>query len=100
MKRTIKELSKLKGKVYVYLKDEKTAKIFLKNAELEEFKFNRIKPTENKRSNIIAVKARKQLSYVGFVGHMAFQCPSGVEGNFYRIDYKKYISGDDEYYYG
>lgn len=99
MQRTIKELSKLKGKVYVYLADGKIAKIFLQNAESEGFKFGNIKPTENEWSNIIAVEKRKQLSYVNFVGHIAFQCPSGVEGNFHRIDYKKYISGDDEYNY-
>lgn len=88
------------GKIYVYLADKRIAKIFLQNAESEGFKFGNIKPTENGWSNIIAVEKRKQLCYVNFVGYMAFQYPSGVEGNFYRIDYKKYISGDDEYYYG
>lgn len=98
--RTIENLTNLKGKVYVYLADERIAKSFLTNAENEGFIFGAIKPTENGWSNIIAVEKHKQLSYVNFVGHMAFQCPSGVVENFYRIDYKKYISGDDDYYYG
>lgn len=97
MNRTVKQLSKLNGKVYVYLEDEKIAKQFMQDAEAEGFRFGKIKPTENGISNIIAIEENKQLSYVGFVGHMAFQCPSGVEGNFYRIDYKKYINGDKDF---
>lgn len=90
MNRTVEQLSKLNGKVYVYLEDEKIAKQFMQDAEAEGFRFGKIKPTENGISNIIAIEENKQLSCVGFIGHMAFQCPSGVEGNFYRIDYKKY----------
>lgn len=99
MQRTVKKLSRLEGKVYVYLADENIAKQFLQDAEFEGFRFRKIKPTDNGWSSIIAVGKNKQLSYVGFVGHMAFQYPSGVNGNFYRVDYKKYIDGDEDFAY-
>lgn len=96
--RTLTELRKgLKGRIYIYLEDEKICNVFLKNAEDEGYRFGKIKPTKNDGSNIIALEKNKQLSYVGFVGHMAFQCPDGVKGNFYRIDYKKFINGDKDY---
>ena len=97
MNRTVEQLSKLNGKVYVFLEDENIAKQFMQNAEAEGFRFGKIKPTENHTSNIISVEKNKQLSFVGFVGRMAFQCPSGVEGNLFRVDYKKYINDDEDF---
>lgn len=97
--RTIKNLREsLKGKIYIYLENEQICKRFLQDAENEGYMFGKIKPTENGGDDIIALENKNQLSYVGFVGHMAFQCPSGVEGNFYRVDYKKYINGNNNFF--
>ncbi len=98
--RTLTELrSALKGRIYIYLENDEICRKFLQSAEDEGFRFGKIKPTDNGTANIIALEKRKQLSYVGFVGHMAFQCPSGVEGEFYRIDYRKFITGEKDYFY-
>lgn len=98
--RTLTELrNNLKGKIYIYLEDRTICKQFLNDAENEGFHFGKIKPTDSDGADIIALEKGKQLSYVGFVGHMAFQCPSGVEGSFYRIDYRKFANGDRVYTY-
>lgn len=98
--RTITDLrDSLPGRIYVYLGNEKICQRFLQDAEKEGYLFGQIKPTESGGSNIIALEKRKQLSHVGFVGHMAFQCPSGVKGEFYRIDYEKYVNGEKDFFF-
>ena len=101
-KRTLEELRRsLNGKVYIYLKDTETCKRFLRDAENEGYGFGNIKPTENSTDDIIALEHRKQLSYVGFVGRVAWQCNGGTNasGKFHRIDYDKYVNGDDDFYF-
>lgn len=100
--RKIEDLRKsLKGKVYIYLKDTETCKRFLRDAENEGYRFGTIKPTENSTDDIIALEHRKQLSYVGFVGHVAWMCNGGTDavGKFHRIDYDKYASGEEDFYF-
>lgn len=84
--------SSIKGKIYIYLDNEKIGKQFLQDAEDEGYMFGKIKPTDNTWSNIIALENRKHISYVGFVGHVAFQC--GGSGDLTRVDYEKYVNGD------
>ena len=94
MNRTIEDLrNTIKGKIYIYLGNEKIGKQFMQDAENEGYRFGKINPTENGWSNIIALEKRKQLSYVGFVGHMNFQCNGGSDGGLTRIDYEKYVNG-------
>ncbi len=96
--RTLTELRNgINGRIYIYLADQDICKKFLKDAEAEGYRFGKVRPTESECADIIALEKNKQLSYVGFVGHMAFQCPSGVEGAFYRIDYRKFSSGNNDY---
>lgn len=98
--RTLTELrAGLKGRIYIYLDNDETCRKFLRKAEDEGYHFGGIKPTESGGSGIIALEKNKQLSFVGFVGHMAFQCNGGSnKGNgFYRIDYRKFIGGDKDY---
>ena len=87
-----------KGNIYIYLENEKIGIQFLKDAEEQGYRFGKIKPTDNSWSDIIALKRRNQLAYVGFVGHMYFQAANG-EPSLTRIDYKKYISGDPLFLY-
>ncbi len=98
---TLTELRQsLRGRIYMYFDSEEIYKKFLKNAEEEGFLFNKIKPTQNSTDSIIALEHRKQLSYVGFVGHVAFQCNGGTNAeNFYRIDYRKFLNGEEDYFY-
>ena len=87
-----------KGKIHIYLRDEKTAVEFLTDAENEGYRFGKIKPTENHISDIIALEKNKQLSYVTFCGRVCFQSGGGRmkdEGLYHRIDYAGYKNGDE-----
>ena len=49
--RTVKELSKMDGRVYVFVKDESIRKIFLQDAENEGFTFgDQVLPTDSEYS--------------------------------------------------
>lgn len=87
------------GKVYVYLNSETIGRRFLEDAEKEGYRLGKTRPAQSGSSDIIALEHGKQLSFVGFVGHMAFQCPSGVSGKFYRVDYERYINGDENFFF-
>lgn len=98
--RTISNLRDiLKGKVWVYLKDEETCRRFYEDAEQEGFLFGKYLPTDAGIDDIIAIHKDKTLAHVGSVGHMAFHAPSSVDGGLLRIDYAKYIAGDENFYY-
>lgn len=99
--RTLTELrNSLKGRIYIYLENKDICKKFLQDAENEGYRFGKIKPTKSSGSNIIALEKNKKLSYVGFVGHIAFQCNGGSDNSdFYRIDYRKFINGDKDYFF-
>lgn len=89
----------LAGKIYIYCKDETTAKEFLAAAEKEGYHFGTIKPTDNKLDDFIALEENKQLSYVGFVGRIAVQCSGSENANLHIIDYVKYRDGEEDYYF-
>lgn len=87
----------LQGRVYIYLKDETTCRKFYEQAEAEDFKFGKNKPTESPIDNIIALEHNKQLSFVGFAGYMAVQCNGGSNRSLIIVDYDKYIAGAEIY---
>ena len=101
--RTIKALAELKGKVYVYLSDEKIGNAFLQQAEKEGFSFrNGKKPSDRDMgyANIMTVCHDYTINYVvGWAGNMLFHCATKRNGNkkLIRIDYAKYIGGDRNY---
>lgn len=98
MNRTIENLrNAISDKIYIYCDDEKNSKQFIRDAENEGYRFGKIKPTENSWSNIVALEQNKQLSYVGFCGHMAFQCNGGDNGGLTRIDYEKYAKHNKDF---
>lgn len=101
--RTLNHLrNSLEGKIYIYMKDRETAEQFLADAEEEGYRFGTYLPTENHIDDIIALERGGQLSHPGFVGHMAFSCNGGTNGpedGFHRIDYHKYKSGAEDFYY-
>lgn len=95
MSHTIKNLSQMDGRVYVFFKREALCKQFLSQAEQEGFTFqDGAKPTERHTSDIIAVNNDFTINYVGSVGHVAFG--SNVkkigEEKLMRINYEKFIS--------
>lgn len=81
MKKAIRTLNQLRenldGKIYIYLKDEKTIKIFFENAEAEGYLFGKTKPSQSPMDNIVSLKKNKMLAYVGAIGRMEFQCNGG-----------------------
>lgn len=91
-------LSKLltlnKGKIYVFLSDETTGNAFLKNIEAEDFTFaDGIKPTGRHWDNIIAINTDKTISYVGFIGRIAFQCGKNTgKDQFIKINYHELLN--------
>ena len=97
--RTITELSKLNGKVYVYLRNETVAKKFLIDAEADGFTFgDGVKPTERDISDLFVVNRDWSISYVGWAGHMAYKSANCIgDQELIRIDYEKYILGFEDY---
>ena len=97
--RNVTELSKLNGKVYVYLRDEVIARRFLQDAENEGFTFGGgEKPTARPGNNLYVVNCDWTISHVGWAGHMAFQSAKRIgEQELIRVDYEKYLLGEEEY---
>lgn len=94
MSKSIRELSQIDGRVYVYLRTTAIAEEFLRQAEAEGFTFcDGIKPTGRKAEEIMAVNPDFTLNYVGTNGRIAYG--SGVKkvGNkdLVRIDYETFI---------
>lgn len=98
--RTIKNLSKLNGRVYVYLANAEIGHRFLQQAEAEGFTFNDgVKPTERRCEEIMAINHDYTLNFMGTNGRIAYG--SGVKQvggeQLIRIDFEKYLSGDNDY---
>lgn len=94
MSQTIKQLSQMDGRVYVFFRTDDLCQDFLSQAEQEGFTFqDGAKPKERHTGDIIAVNNDSTINYVGSVSHVAFG--SNVkrigEENLIRIDYEDYI---------
>lgn len=87
--KTIKELANMGERVYVYLKDEKTAQRFLRDAEAEGFTFgDGVHPIERHWSDLYAIHSDGTLNYVGAIGHIEYgSCSNSV----LRVDYKIFL---------
>ena len=91
MKQTIRQLSQLNGRVYVYFKTDELCQQFLLQAEQEGFTFgDGVKPTERHTSDIIAVNKDFTINYVGANGRIAFGSGAKKLGDekLIRIDYE------------
>ena len=98
--RNVTELSKIKGKVMVYVGNRTVERKFLHDAEEEGFMFgNSIKPTDSPEDDLYVVHRDWTLGHAGWAGHMALMgMPSPYE-KLYIIDYEKYLFGEEDYYY-
>ena len=100
--RTIRYLSKLTGRVYVYLANAEAGIRFLQQAEAEGYTYpDGVKPTERGYSEIMAINHDRTINFVGTNGRTAFQSGAKAVGSeqMIRVDYEKYLSGADDYYY-
>lgn len=97
--RTVENLMKMDGRVFVYLRGNETKRRFLTDAESEGFMFrNWVKPADGPCSNLYVLNDDRTLNYPGCIGHMAFHNPKSWRGKtMIRIDYEKYVSGQDDY---
>ena len=100
--RTITELSRKNGRIYVYLANVAIGEKFMQLAEDEGFTFgDGAKPTDRCYAEIMAVNGNKTINFVGANGRIAFG--SGVKkiGNddLIRVDFQKYITGAEDYLY-
>ena len=95
-KRTVTELSRLGGRVYVYLKDDCTGESILKATEAEGFTFgDGVKPTDRHYSRVMAVHADGTINYVGAMGMVAFG--ANADG-MVRVDFSEYLKGSDDFF--
>ena len=93
MSKTIRELAKLNGRVYVYLADETTGKQFLEQAEQEGFTFgDGVKPTQRHWSELMAVNRDGTINYVGTNGRIAWSSGAKTIGGeaLIRVDFRRY----------
>ena len=100
--RTITELSKMNGRVYVYLANVEIGEKFLQQAEDEGFTFaDGAKPTERCYAEVMAVNGNLTINFVGANGRIAFG--SGVkkigDDELIRVDFEKYAAGEENYGY-
>ena len=95
--KTIKQLVfKNEKRVYVYLSDKETQKRFISDAEAQGYTFmDGVKISERDGDDYYAINDNNTVNYINSIGRMAFQ--SGTD-SIIRIDYKKYISGNSDYY--
>ena len=96
--KTIKQLvSKTEKRVYVYLSDKETQEKFISAAEAQGYTFeDGVKISERASDNFYAVNRNHTVNFINGIGRMAFQ--AGAD-RIVRIDYRKYISGAEDYFY-
>ena len=94
MSKTIRELSEMNGRVYIYLRTPALGDRFLRQAELEGFTFgDGEKPTSRQYAEVMAVNRDKTINYVGTNGRIAYGGGAVKIGNepLIRIDYESII---------
>lgn len=95
MSKTIRELTELNGRVYVYLADEATGRQFLEQAEQEGFTFgDGVEPTQRHWSDLMAVNHDGTINYVGTNSRIAWSSGAKTVGGetLIRVDYRRYLS--------
>lgn len=93
-----KLLRSSKKRVYVFLADKETEAKFIADANAEGYVFeDGTTLLERTSSNLYALNRNKTVNYLNTIGRIAFQCNSK---HIVRVDYKKYIDGNEDYYYG
>ena len=98
--RTIKNLLKNNGRVYVYLANTEIGHRFLQQAEAEGFTYgDGAKPMEREYAEIMAINPDGTLNYVGTNGRIAYGSGLRRIGDklLIRIDFEKYLFGDNDY---
>ena len=93
--RTIRDLIKTDKKVYIYLQNKAIEYRFMSDAEREGITYgDGIKPTERPVDDIMALNSDGTISFLGWAGRMPYHYSKDTVK---RVDYERYICGDDYY---
>ena len=95
----VAELTKLSGRVYVFVPNSKVERKFLSDAEKEGFLFESgDKPTAELGNSLYQLMRDRTLRHVTFVGAVTFGgSDMETQENRHYIDYEKYINGEKDY---
>ena len=87
-------------RIYLYLGLEDGFNAFINQANTEGITFGDAKDINTKPySDLLALNKDLTVSYVGMWGHQAFKHPEFSNDFIVRIDFSKYIAGDENYLY-
>ena len=93
--RTIRELIGKEEKVYILLRNKPIRYRFMADAAMEGITYGDGIPfTDREVEDIMALQSDGTVCFLGWAGHM---CYHYSEGSVLRIDYKRYISGAEDY---
>lgn len=93
--RTIKELLQQGKKVYIVLPTKAMQYRFMSDADREGITFgDGVKATDRMASDIMALLPDGHICFVGWVGRLCFK--QGVD-SVLRVDYERYINGENSY---
>lgn len=93
--RTIRELAGTAENVYILLRNKPIRFRFMADAAMEGITYKDGTPaTDREADDIMALQPDGTICYVGWVGRLFYRIG---EGNILRVDYKKYIDGEENY---
>lgn len=85
-------------RVYVFLADKETERRFIADANAEGFTFeDGTKLSERASNSFYTLNRNQTVNFLNTIGRIAFQCNAE---HIVKVDYKKYISGNEDYYNG
>ena len=99
-KRTIRDLTDLQGRVYLYFPDSTIRDQFITDAAEEGVTYgDSVSFKEREPDSIMALNGNMTVNFVGFAGRMHFIQPSSeseIRSNpLIRVDYGRYAAGDE-----
>lgn len=99
--RTIKDLTDLQGRVFLYMSDSAIRDQFISDANEEGITYrDGVSLTEREPDAIMALNDNMTVNFVGFAGHMHFlqaSTPEKQSNPLIRVDYGRYAAGDEYY---
>ena len=98
--RTLENLVKKKGEVWLYLESEELTSTFLQQAMDEDFRWSNGKKIEiTDGGYLFGVHTDKTIARLSmYIWCISFQCHGKIPGTKPRIDYEKYVNGDEDYF--
>lgn len=93
--RTIKELINGEKKVYIFLRTNAIRYRFMSDAEREGITYgDKVRPTERQVDDIMALNPDGTICFIGFIGRICYHAGGDA---IVRVDYERYIDGQEKY---